>query len=338
MNERTLGAGISEQSEPRASARGWGRVHSKNPRHECRGSVCSAFSVLLSLFLSVLAAVSLTGCTAPGGGVRFDQPEVVPTYDQVATQFNTRVERLNRVWARVNITVRSPKESGGTNVERAEGYLQLEQPDRTSLSIMKLGETYFYMGSDAKGYWWLDMSSNDTKTALYGTHADATPELVTELGLPVHPRELLDLLGITPLPLRGKGKQVSPGAVEWDTTRGQLRIETPAMWGTRVIWLNPITMAPQRVELRDARGGARATCDMGRYISAPVQGDGRVPPKLASQYTIDMPTTGVSATLELYGAQNKPINPRAFNFAELVEAYGIDEVYFLRPTRSTGGE
>ncbi|VAX35761.1 hypothetical protein MNBD_PLANCTO03-271 [hydrothermal vent metagenome] len=295
-------------------------------------------SGLLTIVFTAIIAAVLPGCAAPGGGVRFDQPEVMPTYDEVASRFNTRVERLNRVWARVNLTLHSPKESGGTNVDRAEGYLQLEQPDRTSLSIMKLGETYFYMGSDATGYWWLDMSDSETKTALYGTHADATPELVMELGLPVHPRELLDLIGITPLPVRADGERGSPGRVDWDRKRGLLRVESPAMWGTRVLWLNPVTMAPQRVELRDGRGVVRASCDMGRYISAPVRGDGRVPPKLASQYKVEMPTTGVRATLELYGAQNKPINPRAFDFADLVESYGIDEVYFLRPTRDTGGE
>ncbi len=294
--------------------------------------------VLLTAMALVCVVIALPGCAAAGGEPRFDKPEVMPTYDHVASRFNTRIERLNRLWSRVNITVRSPKESGGTNVDRAEGYLQVEQPDRTSLSIMKLGETYFYMGSDAKGYWWLDMSSNETKTALYGTHADATPELVAELGLPVHPRELLDLLGITPLPVRGEAERASPGAVKWDRTRGLLRVEVPASWGTRLIWFDPVTMAPFRVELRDEDGRERAICDMGRYISAPVQGDGRVPPKLASQYKIAMPTTGVHVTLELYGAQNKPINPRAFDFADLVESYGIDEVYFLRPIRDAGGE
>ncbi|MCC7389961.1 MAG: hypothetical protein IT431_14465 [Phycisphaerales bacterium] len=283
----------------------------------------------LAALVVVFAALLLGGC-ASTGGPRFERPAVVPGYPEAAARFNARVARLDRVWSRVNITLRSPGEDGGTSVDRAEGYLQLEQPDKTSLSIMKVGATYFYLGSDAEGYWWLDMSEAEHKTALYGKHAEATPELVAELGLPVHPRELLELFGITPLPVRGPGEVVEPGSVDWDESRGMLRVRTGAMWGQRVVWLDPVTMAPQRVELLGPGGVLRAVCDMGRYISAPVRGDGRVPPKLASQYRVEMPTTGARATLELYGAENKPINARAFDFANLVESYGIDEVYLLR--------
>lgn len=279
--------------------------------------------------MMVLAAVVLGGCSA-AGGARFARPEVMPTYSETASRFNVRVARLDRVWSRVNITLHSPKKNGGTSVDHAEGYLQLEQPDRVSLSIMKVGATYFYLGSDAEGYWWLDMSDGEHKTALYGKHSEATPELVAELGLPVHPRELLELFAITPLPEGKAGDPVDPGVVDWDAARGMLRVRTAAMWGQRVLWLDPVTMAPHRVELLGKDGSVRAVCDMGRYISVPVRGDGRVPPKLASQYKVQMPQTGARATLELYGAENKPINPRAFDFEGLVESYGIDEVYVLR--------
>jgi hypothetical protein len=208
---------------------------------------------VLAAIASVLCAVVLGGCVTDGGP-RYPEPAVVPGYAEAAARFNARVARLDRVWSRVNLTLRSPKERGGTSVERAEGYLQLEQPDRTSLSIMKLGETYFSLGSDAEGYWWLDMSERDRKTALYGLHAEATPELVGRLGLPVHPRELLDLFGITPLPVRAEGEPAEPGVADWDGKRGMLRVETGAMWGRRVVWFDPVTMAPQRVELR---AGAR---------------------------------------------------------------------------------
>lgn len=286
-------------------------------------SVRAAAVIALAVCLA-----GLGGCASPEGP-RFARPEALPSYPEAARRFNVRVERLSRVWSRVNITLRTPKDTGGTSVDRAEGHLQLEQPDRTALSINKLGETYFYLGSDADGYWWLDMSDGDRKVGLYGRHAEATPELVAELGLPVHPRELLEIFAITPLPVRGEGQITEPGVASWDESLGMLRIETASMWGRRLLWVDPVTMAPQRVELRDGRGGVRAVCEMGRYISAPVRGDGRVPPKLASQYRLQMPETGTRVTLELYGAENRPISARAFDFEELLEAYGIDEVYLL---------
>lgn len=290
---------------------------------------------------ALIVVVGLGGCAATDKGPRFERPEVLPTYEKAALQFNARVERLDRVWASAVVTIRTPKESGGTRVDQAEGYLQIEQPDKTSLSIMKLGETYFYMGSDEDGYWWFDLSDRDRKVALYGLHAEATPEVVAELGLPVHPQELLELFALTPLPLREAGaggtSPVEPGTVAWDQERGMLVVTLPAKWGTRSIWLDPVTMAPQRSELRDVAGRARAVCDMARYTSVPIRGDGRVPPKMASQYIVNFPESEARASIELYGTMNKPISPRAFDFENLVESYSVDEVILLRPQQASKG-
>lgn len=287
------------------------------------------------------ALVSLAGCTTTQTKPKFERPEVMPSYTQTAARFNARVERLDKVWASTVVTIRTPKESGGTRIDQAEGYLQIEQPDKTSLSIMKLGETYFYLGSDDIGYWWLDLSDRERKVALYGLHAEATPAIVAELGLPVHPQELLDLFGLTRLPERTDGENrtsaVAPGSTEWDEERGMIRVMLPAKWGTRALWLDPVTMAPQRAELRDARGRPRAVCEMARYTSVPVRGDGRVPPKIASQYRVEFPASEARATIELYGTMNKPISPRAFDFENLVESYGVDEVILLRPEEAAKG-
>ena len=287
------------------------------------------------------ALVSLAGCTTTQTKPKFERPEVMPSYTQTAARFNARVERLDKVWASTVVTIRTPKESGGTRIDQAEGYLQIEQPDKTSLSIMKLGETYFYLGSDDVGYWWLDLSDRERKVALYGLHAEATPAIVAELGLPVHPQELLDLFGLTRLPERTDGENktstVAPGSTEWDEERGMIRVVLPAKWGTRALWLDPVTMAPQRAELRDARGRPRAICEMARYTSVPVRGDGRVPPKIASQYRVEFPASEARATIELYGTMNKPISPRAFDFENLVESYGVDEVILLRPEEAAKG-
>lgn len=291
--------------------------------------------LLLFLALLMAALMALTPGCESSGGPRFEPPAVVPTYPEVARRFNARVERLDRVWASVVVTLRTPKESGGTTFDQAEGYLQVEQPENTALSIMKLGETYFYMGSNEAGYWWLDMSDGDQKVALYGLHEEATPELVEQLGLPVHPLELLELFAITDLPTAGEDG-VAPGVVAWDAESGMLRVTVPARWGSRVLWLDPVLMAPYRVEIRDQIGRARAVCELDRYESVPIFGDGRLPAKMASQYRVRFPETGSRATLQLYGLSNKPISPRAFDFENLSESYGIDEVYLLRPERAGG--
>jgi hypothetical protein len=278
---------------------------------------------------ALLAGMAGVGCTSTPSRPSFERPEPMPTALETTQRFNARVSRLDRIWASAVITLRTPKESGGTRLDQAEGYLQIEQPDRTSLSIMKLGETYFYMGSDERGYWWLDRSDSSRRIGLYGLHEEATPEIVASLGLPVHPQELLELFAVTPLPSGVEGSRRV--AVAWDESLGLLRVETPARWGSRIAWLDPILFSPQRTELRDERGNVRAVCEMGRYASVPVRGDGRVPPKMASQYRVEFPGTEARATLELYGLTNKPISERAFDFPGLVEAYDIEEVYLLRP-------
>ena len=308
-------------------------VHARQGMRRAR---CAGMKNGMIACVCVALGIGLGGCAEhnraahPDATTMKPAPATMPSYVQIAQRFDTRVARLNRVWSRVNLTLRQTKESGKQSVDRAEGYLQLIQPAKTALSVNKLGETYFYFGSDEKGYWWLDLSDTAHKVALYGTLAMATPARVGALGLPVHPRELLDLLAITPLP--------ESGSVSWDGLAGQFVVRTAGAggawgdggeWGDRKVWLEKQTLAPRRVELLDRNGSVRAMSTFEKYISVPVKGDGHVPPKMASRYRINLPGEGVELILELYGATNKAMSDRAFDFAELVDAYGVDEIIDL---------
>lgn len=284
--------------------------------------------IVLPALLGVLMLVT-TGCQTTEPASR---PETLPAFGAAAERFNRRIERLDTLWARANLTLRSPKESGGTSVDRAEGHLQVRLPFETALTVEKLMETYLHFGSDETAYWWIDLMDSDRRIAIVGLHAEATPELVEELGLPVHPLELLDLFAVTPVP-RDRG-----GSVDWDAGRGLLIVETDGMWGPRRLWLDSVTFAPQRVELIGEDGEVRAISELARYRSVPVRGDGRVPPKMASQYRISLPRTGSRLTLELYDPENRPLKDVPFDFVKLVEAYGVDEVLRLRPGGGEGGE
>lgn len=257
--------------------------------------------------------------------------EPAPGYDEVAARFNMRVERLARLWSRVTLTLKTQREGGGIDADHAEGHLQLELPDRTALSVTKLGEVYFYFGSDENGYWWIDLSDRDRRVALVGRHDEATPEIVEELGIGVHPRELLDLVGVTPLgPDRNAG-------VRWSDDGRELIVTCRGLWGSRRVWLHPETYAPRRVELVGPGGEVRAACEMSRYQSVPVRGDGRVPPKVATRYRVELPVSVATLAMQLYGMENRELSPRAFDLRALCKAYGVDEVIELVPTDSAGG-
>ncbi len=276
----------------------------------------------------VLLLAGMVGCASVrhdgSSGVKLKPPPAtMPEYVDIAKRFNRRIARLNRIWSRANLTLKYTDDTGKKNVDRAEGYVQLIQPDKTAISVNKLGETYFYFGSNATGYWWLDLSDSSDKVALFGTHAKATPQRVALLGLPVHPLELLDLFAITPLP-----DQANAGTVSWDGLAGQFVVEVPALWGHRKMWLHTQTLAPQRVELIGRDGSVRATAKLERYISVPVVGDGRVPPKMASRYRIELfmpgkPSRSTKLILELYGTTNKDMSARAFDLGQLIKAYGV---------------
>ena len=295
----------------------------------------------IGLLVCMLAV--LGGCGGGGEVQRIDRGPV-PRYVDVATRYNQTADRLDRLWSRVTVSVRSPTGKRGREaVEQAEGHLLIRRPHDLALSVNKLGETYFYLGSNENFYWWIDLADRSRRVALVGLHDLATPETSLEFGVPVHPRELVDLLAISPLPLPeapGVGPAAPPGWTRWSDDGRLLGVILPSRWGTRRMWLNPETYEASMVELLGEDGEPIAISTLSRYDYVPVRGDGRVGPRMAMMIRVDVPDAETTITLRLFEPENREVGDRAFDLERLLRDFRVAEVYSLdeRPDASESEE
>lgn len=276
--------------------------------------------------------LALSGCelTPRSGPAEIDARGMPhPSYSAIAERYNQRIGRLDKVWARMSMRVIGHDRDGSKVDEQAEGHLQVVRPDKLALSITKVGETYFYLGCNESVYWWLDL--RDDKRALLGRHETATPELAARFDIPVHPLDLLELLGVTPLP---------PGAAArtaWSRDGRDLQVTLPGRWGHRVLSLDPASYQPRRIELLDSRGHRLVSADLEDPQPVVVRCDSATPP-MASLYQIYITSSDTRITLRLYDPENRCDRQKLtpFDFAALREAYGITKIERLEDKPAAG--
>lgn len=268
-----------------------------------------------------VAAAWLGGCellqTRPGAGAVAQE---VPAYAEVARRYNERVAPLTDLWARATAVVEGVDAQGERLREQAEGHLQLQPPRHLAMSLGKVGETYLYLGSNDERYWWFDMVDADAKVGFVGRHEDVTDDKIRALGLPVEPLELVELLGVTPLPegegARGRVRAVEGGA-RW-------QIVTPARWGTREVRVDPKTMEPSWIRLLDQEGRPLALAELDRYDL--VQGAPSPSPRVAGRLTVRTPRFRGDVRLSLYDHAVGRTRAVAFDLERLQRVYRLDEM------------
>lgn len=285
-----------------------------------------ATSVMLA---AVVGSLLLSGCADTSSNRTKDTPPAItqplPAYAVIAQKYNKRVERLDKVWARMSMRVTGLDTQGEPVDEQAEGHLQVVRPDKLALSITKVGETYFYLGSNAELYWWLDLHQ-DPHRALVGHHDKATPAQAAKFDIPVHPLDLLELLGVTPLP---------PGAtasVAWSKDGKSVDVKVPGRWGQRRLLLDPVSYAPREIDLFDARGKPVVSARLENPQAVVVRCDSATPP-MASLYHIDLHNSKTTIVLRLYDPENRCDRQKMtpFDLEALSSAYGIKSVEWIDP-------
>jgi len=272
------------------------------------------------LLAIALAAALLGGCAAEK---RTGKPIEGVTAAAIVEAHNARVSMLDRLWARTSVQVTSTNNRGDRLREQGEGHLQIVQPSSIALTLGKMGKTKLYLGSNERVYWWLDLIDADEKVALIGRHDLVTLEKAAMLGVPVYPRDLVHLLGITPLP----ADRASAG-LEWDSqSRAGVRAPTDSGW--RRVWFDPFTFEPRRVEMFDSRGNLVLESELDRYDYVTVVGDAHSKPRIAERADITIPADQTAIKLSLYAPENRAIRPTAFDIDRLIKGYRIDLVYDL---------
>ncbi len=277
----------------------------------------------LPVLLGVLGMLIVGGCSSSPGGSAPTPTDVrseLPSYSQLAEAHNQRVARLDRLWSRMSFVVRrpDPEKPGKTLSDQAEGHIQIEQPNNVSVSMTKLGELFFLLGSNDDLYWWIDRTSKREPVVLFGRHELAGPKTLEWLGVSLAPLELVDLFGITPLPVATEQYEV------WvlREAEGQVSVIVPTRFGYRKLIFAEQTHVLEHVELLDAAGDLVVRSELGRSRRVPVRGEGEPGEFMGTRIRLEIPAEDVFISIELAEQTNKDLNPAAFDFQKLLRGYG----------------
>lgn len=253
------------------------------------------------------------------------------TYAEVASAYNTRIRRLECVTANAEIHVESRDNEGKAVENNAEGFLLLVRPRKVSLRIDKVSQTYFVLGSDSSRYWWLDLSG-EKRLGLVGLHRLASPQSAAAFGVPVYPLDLLEMLGVMPLPEDESSLNLVVPTLRKD---GRLEIVLPGRgreWGSKRYVLDRVTFLPVKIELLDAKGGIAASGELSRWVDVTVEGEALSGAAMPSNLDVDLPGMPAKVMMRLNDVKNPgvdKIKSANFDLERLKGIYRVDEFYAL---------
>lgn len=259
--------------------------------------------------VAVVIGTLLLGC-APRRPVA---PAVQTGTLAVATH-NQRVAQVQSLWARAVVQVWYPDDEGNERREQLEGHLNYRSPRGLVMTFMKVGEIGAVLGSNDERYWWAEV--RDPKLARVGRHERATAARLDEFGLPVAPLDLIDLLGLSPLPdgVRAEGDRALVAATAT---------------GSRVVRFN-VEGEPDRVELRDQAGRVRLAADLSSYEPLAWRGGprGGATPRVPTLLQLSMDAGRVRARIQLYDPEAGGPRPRpeVFAFETWTQRYRVTDI------------
>ncbi|MCA9304781.1 MAG: hypothetical protein KC996_11720 [Phycisphaerales bacterium] len=276
-------------------------------------------SVLLPILL--LGAL-LGGCSStPKFDPRTAPPPIAAS--ELIRVHNERVAPLDQLWTRVSVRAEGRDPRGDKFREQGEGHLQIVRPDRFSLTIGKFEETYFALGANGEQYWSIDLTQSEHKTAMIGQQSLATPEKLEALGVPIHPHEMVMLLGILPI------DPTLSISSHWSPDGKNVGIEVPADWGSVAFWFDAKTAELARTQAFDAAGELVASARLWRYKEV----DGFEDPNTHSAVpgVIELLAVGFDGLvrIEVSGPRMKSIRPVVFKPENLMKIYRVDETIDL---------
>lgn len=276
------------------------------------------FSPLLLSFL--LPLLLLVGCSAPKK-VDVSKLGPPPSTQDLAQRHNERIAPLDTLWARVSVRAKGTYDDGTTYEEQGEGHLQIVQPDSVSLSIGKLGETYFVFGASPTAYWSVNLANSDRKVMLVGDMQQVTRIKANALGLPVHPAEIIALSGLAPINL------ATAGGTQWRDDGKAVGIRVPGQWGSMILWFDVSTATVVQAQAFDDNNTLLATAELTRYKDAAVPG--ALPVSVPGKVEITTPADDGFVRIELSEPQRRDIRPMVYRPEVLERSYRIDEVIDL---------
>lgn len=275
---------------------------------------------LLCVLVVTLSLPLLTGCSTPKK-IDVSKLPPPPSTQELAERHNQRIAKLDTLWARVSVRAKGRYDDGSGYEEQGEGHLQIVQPESVSLSIGKLGETYFVFGAAPESYWSINLADNDRKVMLVGDMQQVTRIKANALGLPVHPAEIIALSGLSPIDLS------TAGGTRWRDDGKAIGIRVPGQWGSIILWFDPRTEIVLQAQAYDEYNELIATADLSRYKDATIPG--QLPVQVPGKVEITTPNEEGFVRIELSEPQRRDIRAMVFQPQRLQRAYRIDELIDL---------
>ncbi|TVQ31243.1 MAG: hypothetical protein EA376_10255 [Phycisphaeraceae bacterium] len=280
--------------------------------------------------LLALAALHTSGCSSqrPDRPIVRDEPP--PSYADIARVYNERADRLDRVWARAVVRFDYEDDRGRMRREQGEGHLQYLAPGRLALSVGKLGETLFWLGCDEQRYWWFDL--HESNQASIGRHQNLGRSCNKSLGLPAHPHDIIQLLGVTPLPT---GSIASSARVGWSGDGRWIVVEIPGAAGYTQYFIDPQTYEPGWIKLlHPSERSPLVHAELDNYENVVRRVEGGFFPRMASRISIRTPDEAGEIRLTLSalsdGREDRGrLADSAFSFDALSRAYRPQSVVIL---------
>lgn len=268
-----------------------------------------------ALLLIVISVALGTGCSGAG---KADPAAELPTLDAIVSAHDARVGALDTFWAMASVRVEGRDAAGSKFSEQGEGHVQSERPSSVAIALGKLGEVYFALGSNEDSYWLIDVSDSKRRMMVSGAQALATPEKAAALGLPVHPRDIPLLLGLTPMDGRTIGEPAFNDA-------GQAVVAMASKWGRAELRFDPGSLELVGAAAFDEDGALLAEADLSRHVDVANEVGQGVLGRVPGKAEIRVPGFDGFVRMVLDGPRVKPINATVFNPARLSRAYRVRE-------------
>jgi hypothetical protein len=286
-------------------------------------------------------AVKIQG--AENGAVRGVDPaatdpraQPLPPYGEIAQRYNERIAPIDSLYSTGTVRLTYLDENREKKEEQGDATLQVDLPNKLALSLKKAGKRLFWLGGNNERYWWFDLV--DVRTAMVGEHETFDRAARDQIGLGIHPVDLIRVLGILPLPVRGGEDDVEPGAMQWSDDGRLLGVTTRIRGGGfQRLWLDPQRLEAQKIELFSADRALAVVADLEEYDYMPISGIGGGGPRIAKRISVlDVPSeTEVRLTMGAPESGTERISQDAFDFDTLRAALGVERVINLdEPARA----
>lgn len=271
----------------------------------------------------VVLLLTMQGCIGQNKDPQQDSQNdlPLPKAGDVVAVHNENAQKLDRLWARTELRLQGVDQDGRDLDETAEGHFQFIRPGRVSLTVNKVGETYFCLGCNESFYWWMDLRK--PRSAMVGEIAKATPKTVERFGVPVHPLDLIDLVGIMPI----AAEDAEAGTVAWSSDGKEVELSVAGRWGPRVFSFSTPEVKLTGVRLLDASG--KIVCDsrIERTERVSFRDDPSVIADAPARMVISIPASAMQVTIVMHDPQNRgtAMKDAPFKPDVLLKAYNIPE-------------